>query len=153
MDLSEQDFGTTGTAALSRPWTVAVVAGDDASRFRDSSVEVRRYETTQLDTLRRARLLTYSQWCAARHASALWRGASLDACVTSRYEEWVSGARGRWLSTDDAPDEAQPWRELSGWLPLRLVPPVEALVTNTLRPSHMPELREALDLIAAEIGA
>jgi hypothetical protein len=149
----EQDFGATGAAALSRPWSVTIVTDDNTSQFRDSGVEVRRYETNQLDSLRRGRVLTYPQWCAARHASALWRGASLDGCVVSRYEEWVSGARGRWVSTDNSPDEAQPWRELVSWLPKHLSPPLEALVTNTLRPHHMPALRQALDMVAAEIGA
>lgn len=157
MDVLEQDFGATGPAALARPHETAVVLADavrgSRSRFRDSGVEVRRYYVTQLDLLRANRSITYRQWCAARHATALWRGASLDATVTSRYEEWVSGARGRWVATDEAEDEAAPWRELVSSLPMGPAVALEAMVMNTMRLDSLPRLLEALDRIALEIGA
>lgn len=153
MEAADQDYGAVGQAALSRPYTVATVLADDRSRFRDSGVCVRRYEVTQLDSLRRARVLTYSQWCAARHATALWRGAALLQCVTSRYEEWVSGARGRWVSTDEADDEALPWRHLLSSLPAVGAAALEAMVMNTVRPRDMDALRTALDSVARDIGA
>ncbi len=150
---SEQDYGADGLAALSRPSELVTVLGDRSSHFRDSGVEVRRYQVTQLDTLRKERLLTYPQWCAARHATALFRGAALLSCVTSRYDEWVSGARGKWVATDDGDDEAAPWRALVGHLPEQQAIALESLVMNTLDPRHMNYLVAALDQIAKDIGA
>ncbi len=153
MTLDEQDFGATGQAALSRHYVVYTVLGDSRSSFRSSGVEVRRFEVTQLDSLRRARELTYPQWCAARHATALFRGAALSACTTSRYEEWVSGARGRWVATDEADDEAAPWRALLDTLPGQQAQALEALVMNTCQPRHLSALLAALDSVARDIGA
>ena len=152
-ELADLDRGADGPAATGRPHTMVVVLGDRASRFRDSGVEVRRYQVTQLDALRADRVLTYQQWCAARHATALFRGAALLGCVTSRYEEWVSGARGRWVATDESADEAAPWRVLVGTLPGPQALALEALVMNTLAPRHMSALCAALDQIARDIGA
>ena len=150
---AEQDHGADGQAAMSRPCELVVVLGDRSSRFRDSGVEVRRYQVTQLDALRASRALTYPQWCAARHATALFRGAALLSCVTSRYDEWVSGARGKWVATDDGDDEAAPWRALVGHLPEQQAIALECLVMNTLDPRHMDYLVAALDSVARDIGA
>jgi hypothetical protein len=152
-DPTDVDRGADGPAALSRPHRAVVVLADARSRFRDAGVEVLRYESTQLDSLRRARAITYAQYTAARHATALFRGAGLGACVTSRYEEWVSGARGRWVATDDGEDEAAPWRLLLAHLPSVAAQALESFVMNTLVASRMPHLLEALDRVAAEIGA
>lgn len=153
LDVAEQDFGATGQAALSRPHTISTVHDGQFSKFRDHGVQVRRYHVTQLDSLRAARKITYSQWCAARHATALFRGAALQGCVTSRYAEWVSGARGRWVSTDDGEDEAAPWRELLSTLPPGPAQALEALVLNCAEERHMSRLVEALDRVARDIGA
>lgn len=146
------DYGATGAAALVRPRRTIVVLGDDRSIFRDVGVEVVRYTVTQLDALRGSRNLTYEQYCAGRAAIAVYRAAGLAPQMTSRYEEWISGARGSPIVTDDDEDQAAPWRELLASLPVRDRLALESLAMNTLTPQRVSAAKSALDEIARRHG-
>ena len=145
LEAVEIDLGADGEAATSRPHRTVVVLGDARSAFHDVGVAVQRYATSQLDQLRERSLLTFDQYGAACHATALFRAAGLSPNVTSRYEEWVSGGRGQWVSTDSAEDEAAPWRSLLDSLPAGPARALEAAVMSTMRMDDLQRLQEALD--------
>lgn len=149
-DDGQRDSGADGLAATSRRSTIFVVLGDERSQFRDSGVEVRRYEATCLDVLRNNRQITYDQYTAGRWALALWRQAGLAQSVTSRYEEWTSGGRGSFQTTDDSEDEASPWRELLSQRPRSEQRALENMAMGCLRGDDLEPLIGALSAIAAE---
>jgi hypothetical protein len=150
VDGHSPDLGADGAAATGRPSRQVVVLGETRSAFHDSGVVVRRYVVTQLDELRSLHLITYDQYCAARVASALWRGAGLCPQVTSKYEDWVSGARGRWVATNDSEDEAAPWRDLVSSLPAGPGRALQDVVLGILRRDDLPRLCEALDRMSGD---